>query len=207
MAQLSASAWSAPDVPTWVDAEVASDAAGPFSALPNTIAPLDPTWRVVGPALTALTWRDDNAVVQELLQGGPHIGYVLVVAGAAASRSSVIGDVTARQLRAAGFTALVTDGPVRDVAAIRTIGFPVWCAGATTVASSKQRPGHIGVPVSLGGVVVRPGDLVIASSSGVTVWAAAATEELLVAARYKHDVDEARVRELTGASSDTEPGR
>ena len=202
----SSSASAATDVvaaiPEWVDAEIASDAAGRAWALSTAVAPLDGTQRVVGPAFTAVASRDDNAVIQQLLEEGPYPGAVLVVGGLATSICSVLGDVTARRLRAAGFVALVTDGPVRDGAAIQKIGFPVWSSGTAMVAASKERRGFTGVPVSVGGVVICPGDIVIASASGVVVWPEEGVSELIAAAQRKHDTDEQRIRELEGDAQD-----
>lgn len=192
-------------LPRWLDAEVASDAAGEAVAMRVDIAPLGPDQSVVGPAVTALTWRDDNAVIQDLLQGERHDDCVLVVAGAATSTCSVIGDVTARRLRQAGFIGLVTDGPVRDAAELRAIGFPVWCRGVAIAASGKRRPGYIGLPVSIGGVVVSPGDIVVGSSSGVAVWPSEAVPDLLTAALVKHEDDEARIRQVGEGARSSRP--
>lgn len=183
-------------IPDWVDAETAADAAGPIAALSAAVAALDPLARAVGGAVTALATRDDNGVVHQVLAGAPHQGTVLVVAGASSSTRAIIGDITAHQLIQAGIIALVTDGPVRDAATLREMGFPVWCGGITMVAGNKAHPGHIGIPVSIGGVTVVPGDTVIATGSGVVVWAQDRLPELVKAAQAKHDLDVRRLETL-----------
>lgn len=187
-----------PDVPEWLDAETASDVVGSSFVLSSRIMALGPGQRVAGAACTALAARDDNGVVQEVLRRQPGGGDVLVVAGASESRHAIIGDLTSRELMAIGFRALVTDGPVRDAAELVRLPLQVWSGGTTVLASGKDQPGHIGVPIPIGGVIVNPGDIIIASSGGVVVWPRNAFGELLTAARAKHEKDMARLTLLEG---------
>lgn len=186
-------------LPEWLDSTIAADAAGAASAMPTSISPLRFDQRVVGTAYTALASLDDNGVVSRLvddLAGGD----VLVVAGAERSRTAVIGDLMGRELYATGYRALVTNGPVRDAAELATLPFAVWCRATTTPASGKANRGHVGVPVSIEGVTVCPGDLVIADGGGVVVWPADDVDALLERARAKHDTDEARLARLVDPS-------
>lgn len=168
-----------PTLPNWLDAEMAADVAGGTWALPGTIAPVGQGRQVVGRALTALAARDDNGVIQEILKRTSVAEDVLVVAGAAHSACAILGDITANRLHALGLRALITDGPVRDIPVLERIPFSVWCAGMTTAPSNKNLAGHIGIPVSLGGVTICTGDLIIAGGSGVVVWPADRVEAYL----------------------------
>lgn len=183
------------DLPEWLDSTVAADAAGSAWAVPPSVSALRPGQRVVGTAQTALASLDDNGVLAQVLED-PAAGDVLVVAGAARSRTAVVGDLMARELAAAGYRALVTDGPVRDAAELVGLAFAVWSRSTTTPASAKDRRGHVGVPVSIGGVTICAGDLVIADAGGVVVWPVGEVEALLAKATAKHDADQARLARL-----------
>jgi regulator of RNase E activity RraA len=66
-----------------------------------------------------------------------------------------------------GLAGVVIDGAIRDVAAIRRRPFPVFARGVTHRGPHKNGPGEVGVPVSIGGMVVQPGDLVVGDEDGV----------------------------------------
>ena len=84
--------------------------------------------------------------------------------------SGVWGELLSTAARNAGCVGAVVDGAVRDVRKMRELGFPVFARG-TSVYDSQNRQVMIDmdVPVQIGGVRFRPGDLVIADEDGVVV--------------------------------------
>ncbi|HVT63631.1 MAG TPA: RraA family protein [Mycobacteriales bacterium] len=184
-------------LPEWLASTVASDAAGGDGALSAEIHALSPERTVAGPALVAQTSLNDNLVMKEVPAAVTGPGTVLVVAGAAASRTAVLGDLVARELLAAGVIAVVTDGPIRDSQAVADLGLAVWSKGTTPVASAKNGPGRVGGTVEIAGVTVTDGDLVVADADGVVVWPAADVETLLAKAEAKQRADEERLAALT----------
>jgi regulator of RNase E activity RraA len=70
---------------------------------------------------------------------------------------------------AIGVVAVVMDGAVRDSEAIRELGFPMYAAGLNPNGPTKFVPGRLNHPISIGGVSVNPGDLVVGDADGVTV--------------------------------------
>jgi len=60
----------------------------------------------------------------------------------------------------------VTNGAARDVAEIRELGFPVFAAGVSVRGTVKSHPGWIEIPISVGGTIVNPGDVVIGMRTG-----------------------------------------
>ena len=62
---------------------------------------------------------------------------------------------------------MVFDGAIRDVAEIRERTFPVYARGVTHRGPYKDGPGAINVPVSIGGMAVRPGDIVVGDQDGL----------------------------------------
>jgi regulator of RNase E activity RraA len=146
-----------------------SDAMHQANSMDSAIQALHPaTPRVVGPALTVAVPSGANEVRRaaiEMLQPGD----VLVIAGRGNHLWSMLGDKLASIVLAHGAAGVVIDGYARDVEAIGRLGVHVFCRGATTSAGPKAGPGEINVPVACGGVVVNPGDLIVADADGVVV--------------------------------------
>lgn len=184
------------EFPAWLAATLASDATEGQGVLPNTILPLRPTSHIVGPARVALMSQDDNLSVRKVLEAPPAPGTVLVVAGGSTSRTATIGGLMALEMQNAGIAGLVTDGLVRDSREIRESGFAVWCRGVTPTASNKNGPALVGGAVSIGGTVIRDGDLVIADDDGVVIWPQEHIAELLTRAEAKFQQDNTRLARL-----------
>jgi len=182
------------DVPDWLSSTLAADGAAGQGALPYWIRALSPDATVAGPALVVAVGRDDNSPMRAVAGAVTAPGTLLVVAGASESRTAVLGDLVAADLLAAGIAGVVTDGLIRDSRAVAALGLPVWARGVTPVASRKDGVGSVGGRVTIGGVVVADGDLVIADADGVVVWPSARHDEYLAAADAKRRQDESRVR-------------
>lgn len=183
-------------IPDWLSATLASDAAEGQNVLPAELRALTAGSRAVGPAFVVLAGQDDNQVIRRVLSEPPAAGQILVVSGHSHSRAATVGGLIALELKQLGFLAVVTDGFVRDTAEIRALGLPIWCRGATPIASAKLNPGVIGSPVKIGDALIRPGDLVIADDDGVVVWPEEAVEPLLVKAQNRLQSDQERLRRI-----------
>jgi regulator of RNase E activity RraA len=80
-----------------------------------------------------------------------------------------MGEIMCQQCVALGIVGVVIDGAVRDSVALRELGLPVYAAGLNPNGPTKFIPGRINHPISIGGVSVNPGDLVVGDADGVTV--------------------------------------
>ena len=130
-----------------------------------------------GPALTCACAPEDNlAMHAALYQAQP--GAVLVCDGAGSKRCALFGELMATDAVNQGLAGLVVAGPVRDIADIGELGFPVWCSGTAPGQAAKAAVVSVGLPVVVGGVLVAPGDQVIADQDGVVVVPAAAWPDL-----------------------------
>ena len=98
-------------------------------------------------------------------QAGP--GDLLVITTTSPSSDGYIGELIVTSLAARGVTGLVTTTGVRDVAAITEAGFPVWSEHISAQGTVKATAGWVNVPIVIGGMVVHPGDAVIADDDGV----------------------------------------
>ena len=179
----------------WLSSCLASDAAEGAGVVPPTVRPLRHGARVVGHASTCSVAPGDNLFVRKALEAGPVTGDVLVIGGAIASEAAVLGGLVAEALAASGFRALVTDGLVRDSGEVIE-HLKAWARGTTPRSPAKNGPGSLGEPVTVAGVTVNPGDLVIADDDGVVVWPAAELVTLRMRARDRDARDQARLSML-----------
>ncbi len=134
------------------------------------IRPLtDPSIRLAGPACTVKVFPGDNLMVHKALDIA-RPGDVIVVDTSGSSMTAVLGDLISTKARHRGIAGFVVDGLIRDVAEIRGLGdFPVFARGVTPIGPLHRGPGELNYPVSAGGVVVHPGDIVIGDINGVAV--------------------------------------
>lgn len=147
---------------------ILADVAGRRGALHGRIAPLSPSMRFAGPALTVEVRPGDNLMIHAALALAQP-GDVILVDGKGDLGSALMGEIMSRQAAALGVAAVVIDGAVRDSEAIRELGFPMFAAGLNPNGPTKSVAGRLNHPISIGGVTVHPGDLVVGDADGVTV--------------------------------------
>jgi 4-hydroxy-4-methyl-2-oxoglutarate aldolase len=147
---------------------ILADVAGRRGALSGRIAPLSPTMKFAGPALTVELRPGDNLMIHAALAVAKP-GDVIVVDGKGDLNSALMGEIMCQQAVALGVAAVVIDGAVRDSVAICELGLPMYAAGLNPNGPTKFVPGRLNHPISIGGVSVKPGDLVVGDADGVTV--------------------------------------
>ncbi|MBL0730651.1 RraA family protein [Piscinibacter sp. HJYY11] len=145
-----------------------ADVAGRRGALHGRISPLAPSMRLAGPAVTVEVRPGDNLMIHAALALAKP-GDVIVVDGKGDLSSALMGEIMCQQAAALGIAGVVIDGAVRDSEAIRELGFPMYAAGLNPNGPTKSVAGRVNHPVSIGGVTVNPGDLVVGDADGITV--------------------------------------
>jgi len=148
------------------------------------IRPIQRGAAISGSAITVLTAPGDNLMVHAAIEQA-QAGDVIVVVPVTESPYGVIGELMATQMQTRGVRAYVTSAGVRDSAELRAMGFPVWTAHVSAEGTVKASAGSVNVPVVLEGVVVEPGDVVVADDDGVTIVPRRRAEEALTAARAR----------------------
>ena len=145
---------------------------------------LSPVWagaRLAGRARTVWTRSGDNLYLHRALDVAEP-GDVIVVNGHGDLSRALMGDLIGVRAQRLGVVGFVIDGAVRDAEALCELGLPVFACGVTPAGPYKHGPGRLDVPVAIGGVVVHPGDIIVADADGVVVVPFETAEATLVAA-------------------------
>lgn len=117
-------------------------------------------------------------------------GEVIVIEARGETGSGTLGDILAIRAHARGAAGIVTDGGVRDAAAVAAVGIPVYSSGAhPAVLGRKHVPWEGDVTVACGGATVQPGDIVVGDADGVVVIPPAIAAEIADAALAQEDED------------------
>jgi regulator of RNase E activity RraA len=170
-----------------VPTALASDASGRFGAMDGGIVALTGL-PLLGWAATIEIVPGDSATIHRALTD-VRPGSVLVVDAGGGRNRAVWGGVLTAAARAAGVTGVVVDGAVRDVAAMRAQGFPVFARGASPAGPHKAGGGRAGTRISCGGIAVEAGDLVLGDEDGVVVVPAGELERARQAVRDREEVE------------------
>lgn len=146
-----------------------SDTQGRQNTMDGRIRPIyDPMPKLCGTAVTVKARPGDNLVAFKAIEVAQP-GDVIVISGGFDMNYSLWGGVMSAMAKAKGIAGVVTDSLVRDVAQTRDIGFPVFALGLTPAGPTKDGIGQLNTPISCGGVVVFPGDIVVGDEDGVVV--------------------------------------
>lgn len=136
---------------------------------------------VAGPAFTVRARAGDNLMLHRAIDlAAP--GDVIVCDGAGELGIALTGELMMGHAARRGVAAVVIDGAVRDIAALARLDLGIWARGVTPAGPYKDGPGEIGYPVACGGLVVMPGDLVVADEDGVVVIPREDAEAVIAAA-------------------------
>ena len=138
-------------------------------ALDYRIKPIDKECcEFVGVALTCQAGPADNLAVLAA-SGIAQPGDVIIAATDGFVGTALVGDLILGMISNCGVVAFVTDGLIRDMAGILEVGVPTFCVGVTPNSCHRSGPGTIGLPITLGGVTINPGDIVIGDCDGVVI--------------------------------------
>jgi regulator of RNase E activity RraA len=137
---------------------------------------------MAGTAVTVKTRGGDNFTMMRAFEFC-RPGDVLVIDAGGDVTNAVIGGILSFYAATIGTVGVVLDGAIRDVAEIRERDYPVYARGVNHRGPYKDGPGEINVPVSVGGMVVNPGDIVVGDQDGLLAFSPDEAELLIEKAR------------------------
>jgi regulator of RNase E activity RraA len=148
-----------------------------------------------GPAVTVNARPADNLMIHKALQVATP-GDIVVVSTGGNTTSAVFGELMCHTATAAGLGGIVVDGAIRDVEGITRLGFPAYSRTVSPGSCDKDGPGEINVPISCGGTVVCPGDIVVGDADGVVVVPRGDAQVVLEAVAALMDRETKRIAEI-----------
>lgn len=178
------------------------EAQGAKGALDHGMKPIDPTVRMAGPALTVDARPADNLILHHaVLKAKP--GDILVVDAKGFMEAGPWGDVLTIQAMKLGIAGLVVNGCVRDANLIIGLGFPVFCRGLSIKGTGKNQPGKVNVPITIGDVVIRPGDIVVGDRDGLVVVAQDEIDSAIASSLAREEKEMQQRKAIEAGTSNT----
>lgn len=173
-------------------AAILADVAGRRGTLHARVAPVHHSMAVAGPAFTVEVRPGDNLMIHAAIALAKP-GDVLVIDGKGDQTAALMGTLMLSACKKLGLAGVIVDGAIRDRLDLLELGFPVFSAGFNPAGPTKFVPGRINHPISAGGTVVNPGNLVVGDADGVVVIERAKAPAMLALADKKVADEAARM--------------
>lgn len=143
------------------------DCMGRNAAIDANIRPMNKA-KVLGSAFTVRVPQGDNLMFHKAMDLAKP-GDVIVIDAGGGMEHAIFGELMVTYCKIRGIAGIIVDGCIRDSDAIADMDFPVYARGITPNGPYKNGPGEINVPVSIGGKVVCPGDIIAGDCDGVVI--------------------------------------
>lgn len=166
-----------------------------------SLRPMHASGNLCGPAFTVKTRAGDNLMVHKAIAMA-QAGDVIVVDAGGDLTNAIIGELMTSTALKKGIAGIVINGAIRDVGVIAKGNFPVYAAGVTHRGPYKDGPGEINVPISLGGMVIEPGDLIVGDEDGLLGIPYDHVESVYAAAAAKHELEEKIMADIANDTLD-----
>jgi 4-hydroxy-4-methyl-2-oxoglutarate aldolase len=176
-------------------AAILADVAGRRGTAHGRIAALDPGMKLAGPAFTIEVRPGDNLMIHAAMSMAKP-GDILVIDGKGDQTCALMGAIMINACKQLKLGGVVMDAAMRDSLELRELGFPVFCAGTNPNGPTKFVPGRINWPVSVGGIAVTPGDLVVADADGIVFIERDKAASLLPLAKKKVEDETRRIADI-----------
>lgn len=150
--------------------------------------------KAVGQAITVQLSKGDLVDPLKALEMG-HPGDMIVVDAGGDTETSVCGGLMGGLAKNRGIRGMIVDGAGRDIDELEAIDWPIWtraitARGTHTMFSGRKEELSINVPIACGGVVVNPGDFIVADTIGIAVIPLGKADEILLLAKEQADREE-----------------
>lgn len=176
-----------------------SDSMSRMFGAPPALRPMHDGSPLIGAALTVRTRPGDNLMVHKALDMAGHGDVVVVDADLT---NAIIGELMAAHAEQRGLAGIIIYGAIRDSANIARGRFPVYANGVTHRGPYKDGPGEMNVPLSLGSLVIEPGDLVLGDADGVACVPYELINLVLKSARAKQIAEDKQMSAIRNGTVD-----
>lgn len=148
-------------------------------ALDYHIKPVWPGMRLCGIALTVQCGAGDNIMLHKAISIALPGDVLVVVNHNNNEAGGMFGGLMAASCKARGVAGLAIEGSCRDTMMIKDLNLPVFSSGVSIKPSTKRLPGKINHPIIIGGVLVRPGDIIFGDNDGIVAIPLTIAEQVL----------------------------
>lgn len=165
-----------------------------ISAIDENIRPVNNT-KLLGTAFTVKVPIGDNLMFHKAMDLA-HPGDVIVIDAGGDTKRSILGELMITYCRLRGISGIIVDGSIRDVEDLSKLeDFSIYAKGITPDGPYKNGPGEINTPISCGGQIVFPGDIVVGDADGVVFVRPHEAAELIEKTR-KHNQNEKNILKI-----------
>lgn len=178
-----------------------SDSMSRLAAFGPELRPMHASGVLAGPALTVRSRPGDNLMLHKAIDMA-RPGDIIVMDAGGDLTNALMGELMLAHAIRRGVAGVVLHGAIRDAEAIRERNLPFYACGITHRGPYKNGPGEIGLPISLGGSVINPGDLILGDFDGVVAVPQEEAEVILAATRKKHAAETKQMAETEAGTLD-----
>jgi len=178
-----------------------SDTMGRLTAAGPNLRPMHASGGMAGAAVTVRSRPGDNLMLHKAIDLAV-AGDVIVVDAGGDLTNALMGELMLAYAVKKGIAGFVLNCAIRDVDAFVETNLPTYAAGVTHRGPYKDGPGEINVPLSIDGMVVEPGDIVIGDSDGVLAIPLSQAEEILKNTQAKQDAEIRLLKAIAEGTND-----
>lgn len=178
-----------------------SDSMARMTAGGPSLRPMHASGGMAGVALTVKSRPGDNLMLHKAIDMAVP-GDVIVVDAGGDLTNSLMGELMLAHAVRKGVAGVVINGAIRDRDAFRTVNLPTYAAGVTHRGPYKDGPGEINVPVSIDGMVIEPGDIVLGDSDGVLSVPLLDAADVLKRAQAKQAAEQRQMQAIADGTND-----
>lgn len=154
-----------------------------------------------GAALTVKARPGDNLMLHKALDMAGE-GDVIIVSNEGDRTQSLMGEIMAVYAHhCRNVEGIVLDGPIRDIEELSQMDFFLYATGSTPGGPYKEGPGEVNVPISVGNIAVKPGDIVLGDRDGVIIIPRADAASIIDAAEKYAAMDAGKVEAAKNGTS------
>jgi regulator of RNase E activity RraA len=178
-----------------------SDSMSRMAASGPRLRPMHKSGALAGPALTVRCRPGDNLMLHKAIDMAEP-GDVIVCDAGGDLTNSLFGELMLSYAIKRGVAGLVINGAIRDAEALYERNHPVFAAGVTHRGPYKDGPGEIGFPISLDGMLIEPGDLILGDSDGLVAVPFDLVETVYAATKAKQEAESKQMQDIERGTND-----